>query len=364
MIPVWTLLRFLLVDGLLTTALLMLALTFGVHLLFAWMPEPVTRQYVLEIGGPEEQDFPTRLRGVMESELHTQWLRGGGARRREVTEELLVSYLRLDMGRLVELRRSQIEAGRRDLLASYGEWLVRLARRDLGTGRSGLRVVEELRQKAPLTLKLAATAYFLSLWIGAFIALVRTARAHCWSIRVCHYLGYFLTTLPAFFLGYLLIALFHLDLSERPNLLLAVLTLTFSSGILNEVDRMVHHSMNEQMASNYIATAKVKGLRRSTVLPLPGSIAFHAFRQAAVHFLPRLATRVPMVLGMSILVEKIFVLDGLGDMLIDGLALRDEARVLVVVVMAVGIVQVMALITRGCHLLLNPRAHLPVGGRS
>jgi hypothetical protein len=38
--------------------------------------------------------------------------------------------------------------------------------------------------------------------------------------------------------------------------------------------------------------------------------------------------------------------------------------VLVVVLMAVGIVQVMALITRACHLLLNPRAHLPAGGRS
>ncbi|MCP4897164.1 MAG: ABC transporter permease, partial [bacterium] len=60
--------------------------------------------------------------------------------------------------------------------------------------------------------------------------------------------------------------------------------------------------------------------------------------------------------GMAILVEKVFVLPGLGDMLIDGLAYRDEPRVLAVVLIAILIVRLCELLTRGSKLLLDPRA--------
>jgi len=162
-------------------------------------------------------------------------------------------------------------------------------------------------------------------------------------------------------LGYVFIAVFHLDVSERPGLLLAIITLTFSSGILNEVERIIHHQLNEELRANYIKTARSKGLSSRAVLPVPGAVAFHAFRQAAVQFLPRLAQRVPMVVGMAILVEKVFVLPGLGDMLIDGLAYRDEPRVLAVVLIAILIVRLCELLTRGGKLLLDPRA-LSAGG--
>jgi len=128
------------------------------------------------------------------------------------------------------------------------------------------------------------------------------------------------------------------------------------------VDRTAHQGLREERASGYVETARVKGLAQGAVLPLPGTVVFHVFRQAAVRFLPRLATRVPLVVGMSLLVEKVFVLEGLGDMLIDGLAFREESRVLAVMLVAVLIVQLCALATRAGHLLLDPRARLGRGG--
>ena len=125
---------------------------------------------------------------------------------------------------------------------------------------------------------------------------------------------------------------------------------------LGEIVRVSHQGFRDQLSRPWVATARTKGLRDRTALPLPGTLAFHVVRQGMVDILPRLATRAPLVLGMSLLVEKVFVLEGLGDMLIDGLATRDESRVLIVLVLAVVLVQACALATRLGHTLLDPLA--------
>ena len=361
---VTSLLRFVAIDGVLVTATLILAITFAVHLVFVLMPAPVAEQYVVEVAGLEDTtavgSVEERLRAAFERDAFALWIGHDRDGRADVTARLLGQAMREDAERLTD-RRTEGVVDTPDVIASYGDWLGSVLRFDLGTSRSGLSLVDELKEKAPLTFKLSLAAYLAAIFAAALIALTRAFRPRDRIVQIGHYSTYLITALPAFVLGYVFIAVFHLDVSERPGLLLAIITLTFSSGILNEVERIIHHQLSEELRANYIKTARSKGLSSRAVLPVPGAVAFHAFRQAAVQFLPRLAQRVPMVVGMAILVEKVFVLPGLGDTLIDGLAYRDEPRVLAVVLIAILIVRLCELLTRGGKLLLDPRA-LSAGG--
>lgn len=360
-----SLLRFVAVDGVLVTAGLALAITFAVHLVFVLMPAPVSERFVVEAVAIEDEftsgSVEDHLRSAVQRDAHTLWLQIDAESRVKVTSRLLSGAMREDAQRLVERRRRDVAAVERNAIGSYADWLGSLVRFDLGTASSGLSLVDELKEKAPLTFKLTVAAYIAAIMIAALIALARSFRPRSRAIRAGNYSTYLVTALPAFVLGYAFIALFRLDLSEAPSLVLAIVTLTFSSGILNEVERIIHFQLTEELRANYVKTARAKGLVGTQILPVPGTVAFHVLRQAAVQFLPRLAQRVPMVVGMAILVEKVFVLPGLGDMLIDGLAYRDEPRVLAVVLIAILIVRVCELLTRGSRLLLDPRV-LAAGG--
>jgi len=359
---------FLLLTGevLLETIGLGLAITFVVHLSFVTLPPVVEssyglRRWIVAEGATTGLTPVERLKAELAREFHTAWLRRGAAARTAAFKRLLEPIAQEEMTQIEKIRAQHSRAAAENgVFSGYWRWLVRACRADLGVGRSGQPVTAELRGRLGVTAALALGAYLLAGTLGMWIALLRVAHEDRGLVSALNYLVYLWTTLPAFFLGYFLTGALRLDLSRSSSLALPTLTLALSSGVLNEVSRIAHHALREQFQRNYMRTARVKGLRRGTAMPFPGTIAFHAFRQAVVEFLPRLATRVPMVLGMSILVERVFVLPGLGDMLIDGLASRDETRVLIVVLLAIVLVEACRMITRVMHLALDPRAHRAV----
>jgi len=99
----------------------------------------------------------------------------------------------------------------------------------------------------------------------------------------------------------------------------------------------------------------VKGLPRGGFLPRPLSVEGYAFRQAIILVLPRTVLQIQILLGLALLVEKMFSVQGLSDMLLDGLGERDVNRVLVVVLALALLVRAFSLINNGLIRLLNPR---------
>jgi peptide/nickel transport system permease protein len=251
---------------------------------------------------------------------------------------------------------AEIEAPRQGFLSFYRKWAGHLISGELGRNTHGYPVIHELAERVPVTAGLAGGAMLLvsvfSL-LGALL-LVRSTRRPAARFGVGTI--YVVTALPTFFIAYLLIALVPSQNNIGSHYLLPILVLAASDGLVAELMRTLGGGIAAELARPYADMAVVKGLRVDAFLPLPGTVLFHAFRQAIIQVLPRTALQMQALVGLSFLVEKIFSLEGLGDMLLDGLGERDVNRVLVVVLITALLVRAMSLLNDLLILALNPRA--------
>ncbi len=178
-------------------------------------------------------------------------------------------------------------------------------------------------QRFPSTLKLA----FGGLLAGVFIALplgilaaVRRGSVVDHLTRILALVG---TSLPGFWLAYLLILLFAVNWKLLPvsgssswrHLVLPVLVLGL--GIAGSLMRLTRSSLLEVLGQDFMRTAHAKGLRAPHVL------WHHALRNALIPIITVMGITLGHLLGGSIIVETIFAWPGIGKLLIDGIANRD-----------------------------------------
>lgn len=239
--------------------------------------------------------------------------------------------------------------------SGYFKWLKEVFQGNFGRVLAGQSVSEEIRQKWPVTFILSFSSILVAVLISFFTGLLTTAFKHKLWMKGGTLIIYLLSSLPAFFLGYFLIAILNLDLSFHPSYFLPVITLALSNGIICEMTRIINKELDTELKKNYIKTAKAKGLKEKSFLPLPGTVTWHAFRNALIHILPKLSLKIPFIISGSIVVEKVFSLQGLGDMLIDGLGSKDMNRVLIVIFVTVILVRIGSVMADFLYFLLNPR---------
>lgn len=261
---------------------------------------------------------------------------------------------------LMALKPEQQAAGKESSLTvsplkAYFRWLYGLVWVDFGRARSGQSINEEVLRRFPVSLRLSLSSILLSILLGLGVGILTHARQKYISVRLGVLLIYLASSLPAFFLGYILVRQFSLDLSLHPSYWLPVITLTLSSNVLAEMTLVVRGALAREENSNYVRTAVVKGLKENSWLPIPGTVFFHVFRAAVADILAEMSLKIPFIISASIVVEKVFSLPGLGDMLLDGLGDRDVPRVLTVVLLAIVLVRLGSLLAETSLYLLNPR---------
>jgi ABC-type dipeptide/oligopeptide/nickel transport system permease component len=232
---------------------------------------------------------------------------------------------------------------------SYFVWLKNISRGDLGVSKSGQSVVEEGKQKLITTLTISFISLLLLISLSFIIGINDSAEFK--SIVVVIYL---VTTLPAFFLGYILIGLINFHQAAFLNYVMAILTLTLSSGIIYEFSKLIKNTMRSEMQKEYIDTARAKGLIES-VLPNFGTIQFHAFRNAIIQIFSRISSLLPIIISSSIIIEQVFGIHGLSYMLLDGFTDKDINRILLVILLAVVIVRIGSIVSNFVYILLNPQ---------
>lgn len=236
-------------------------------------------------------------------------------------------------------------------LADYTRWWHGVLLGDIGRGEAGQRVAEEIKEKLPVTFILSSFSFFPAIIISLFLGL---SEDNC-KIRILKNTIYFLSALPAFFLGYALMGQIGYYVSSMaPQYVLAIVTLGLSSGIVNELVRVVESSMEVEMTKEYIETARAKGLSEST-FPRRGTVRFHAYKNARINIIPRAGAIFTFIISGSLVVEYVFNLPGLSKMLLEGLANRDAARVLIIIVLGVLLVRAVSLTSNLLYLLLNPK---------
>ncbi len=214
------------------------------------------------------------------------------------------------------------------ILKGYGNWLVKLCRFDFGTSfKYGSPVIDVIRDHMGVSFAVAFIATIFEFMIA--IPLGITAATHQYSFR--DYLVTVLVmigiSLPAFFFGQVLKDLFANKLGWFPpsglvdatqsytgislffdylkHMFIPVLTVVILS--IGARMRMTRTNMLEVLNSDYIRTARAKGLKERKV------IYKHAFRNTLIPLVTSLAGLLPSLFSGAIITEQVFDLPGIGN---------------------------------------------------
>ena len=252
----------------------------------------------------------------------------------------------------------------RDPLSQYGYWIWDLLRGDFGTSLFySTPVIDELKFRLPLTLELAMLgmvfSFVLAVPLGILSALKQDSITD-YGARIFCFTG---IAIPSFVIGlvtvYLLIRLFNWfpplgyvppweDLGKNLEQLVFP-AIAHGFFLLAFLARITRSSMLEVLREDYIRTARSKGLRERRILFL------HALQNAFLPILTVTGWGFGNALAGSVIMEQIFLLPGMGRLMIDALFTRDypviQAVILVVALMVLGLNLVVDLL----YAWLDPR---------
>jgi oligopeptide transport system permease protein len=235
----------------------------------------------------------------------------------------------------------------RPLLVQYGRYLSALAQGDLGPSFRfrDFRVTELIASGLPLSLTIGMAAAVLAFLLGVPLGAYAAWRAHAPAARLLMGLSMLGVVLPAFVVGPLLALLFGIYWpifrvggyvpGDPSYLVLPVVTLALP--VAAYVARLTRDSMREVLRSNFIRTARAKGLRSRDVLWR------HALRPALIPVVSYLGPAVAFVITGSLVVESVFGLPGSGRYLVQGAVDRDYTLVM-------GMILVYGVFTLLCNL--------------
>jgi oligopeptide transport system permease protein len=235
----------------------------------------------------------------------------------------------------------------RPLLVQYGRYLSALVQGDLGPSFRfrDFRVTELIASGLPLSLTIGLAAAVLAFLLGVPLGAYAAWRARAPAARLLMGFSMLGVALPAFVVGPLLALLFGIYwpifrvggyVSGDPGyLVLPVVTLALP--VAAYVARLTRDSMREVLRSNYIRTARAKGLRSRDVLWR------HALRPSLIPVVSYLGPAVAFVITGSLVVESVFGLPGSGRFLVQGAVDRDYTLVM-------GMILVYGVFTLLCNL--------------
>ena len=256
----------------------------------------------------------------------------------------------------------------RPLIVRYGEWLGRVLRGDLGESLyNRTRITDELRWRFPTTLALVCLSLLLSIGVGVPAGLISAVYRNSWIDHAARLLTLVSLSLPSFWLGLMLIILFSLKLNLLPIVGYKPITIDSWGGIRFLIlpgaalgtylaallARLVRSSVLEVLGQEYIRTARAKGLHEHVVL------FRHALRNALVPAVTVIGINVGILLGGSAVIETLFVLPGVGQLVVTALYNRD-LPVIQGLILYISVLYV--LINLAVDLLytyLDPRLRLP-----
>jgi peptide/nickel transport system permease protein len=250
----------------------------------------------------------------------------------------------------------------RPLYVQYEKFMGRVVRGDLGNSlfydvSAGHLVVQRL----PVTLWLIGLGTLLSVLIAvplAALAATKRDRIADHAVRAVPLVG---LGFPPFWVGIVLLLVFGLHLGRAfpvggygngpvghlHSMFLPALTVAF--GIAPILIRSLRASLLEVLESEYVTTARSKGLPESRVL------VRHALRNAVVSTVSVLGVNIGYLVGGTLVIEQVYALPGVGQLMINSIFQRDFPVVQAVTLVFSIMVVFVYLLSDVAHALLDPR---------
>lgn len=247
----------------------------------------------------------------------------------------------------------------RPIWQQYLFYLQSVVQGDLGASfRYADWSVNDLVGKAlPVSLAIGGTAMLLSIVIGVAAGIAAALKQNSLVDHVVMLISNVGSAFPSFVIGPVLIMVFALWLGWLPAggwnefelrfLVLPVALLTFIN--VSTIGRVMRGSLIEVMHSNFIRTARAKGLPERVV------VLRHALKPA---LLPVVSTLGPLTIGSitsALVTETVFSLPGLGKLIVNGAGNRDYTLVLGLVVLVTVMAVLMNLLVDLAYAFLDPK---------
>ena len=237
---------------------------------------------------------------------------------------------------------AQVEAFRerlgfdRPLPVQYVDFLGGVLHGDLGQSfRFRQPALPVVLERLPATLELALASVLVAAALGIPLGVLSAATKGSWIDTVIRTLFFIGQGIPPFWLGLVLIVVFSVQLGALPSggrggvshLVLPTVTLTLF--LLASIARLTRGGMIQALRSDYVRTARAKGLPARTVL------FKHGVKNTLIPVVTMLGLQLGHLLGGAVVTETIFAWPGVGRLVVDAIKNRDfplvQAAMLVIV---------------------------------
>jgi peptide/nickel transport system permease protein len=252
----------------------------------------------------------------------------------------------------------------RPIAVQFGSWVWNLAHGDFGRSLINREYVSVLiAQRLPVTATLAAEALLIALIVGVPLGVYAAVRRGTTTDTAIKTLSGLTHAFPEFWVGIMAISLFALQLAWVPatgfvplsaglhaHLLSVVLPAsTLALGPCSVIVRFTRSSMVEALSGGYIRTAWALGLK-------PWQIYWRfALKNALIPIVTVTGIVTGALVGGAVLVERVFAIPGVGDLLAEGVLQKDFPVVQGATILMMGVVILINLLVDIACALLDPR---------
>jgi peptide/nickel transport system permease protein len=234
----------------------------------------------------------------------------------------------------------------RPIVVQYLIWLGKLLQGDWGRSvLSGRPVLEDVLVRLPVTLELIVLSMGIALLIALPAAIIGAVRQNTWADYTATSAAMIGVSIPEFFIGVLLLLVFSIGMGGLlpssgwvylpgtcPSMVCGVsiwgnvqhvLMPAFALGVGRAaiLTRLLRASMLEVIRTEYVTTARAKGLAERPV------VLKHALKNALIPTVTVMGLQVGFLIGGAIVVETLFAMPGLGTYGIDAIIARDYPQV-------------------------------------
>jgi ABC-type dipeptide/oligopeptide/nickel transport system permease component len=260
--------------------------------------------------------------------------------------------------------QEMLEAERRDLgldkpiPIQYFAWMGNMLTADLGIAIQSKKPVGPLVwEKFKRSLPLALSGVVMGVFLGITLGIVAGTRPFTWLDSIISTISLFGVAAPGFWVGLMLILFFAVKLDWLPThgyapagessihfKYLILPSFTIAIGLVGSLTRYMRSGMLDVMTSDYIRTARAKGMLERVV------ILRHALKNAMLVVVTIIGLDFAAVLGGSIVTETVFQWPGMGLMLRNAVALRDY-----------NVLQILTLLIAAVYVMINLAVDITYG---
>lgn len=258
------------------------------------------------------------------------------------------------------LEKTREEMGLNDpVLIQYGRWLGNVLHGDLGeSSKFGESVWTQMTRKLPMTLKLAGVSLIVVIVFSFPLGILSAVKKNKVADYMICFLSFFGVSMPNFWLALLLMYIFAVRLgwfkvvstNSVQGMILPVATLTIP--MISSYARQIRAALLEELNANYVIGARARGIPERRI------IWGHVLPNAILPIVTLLGLSVGHLLGGAAIIETIFSWQGIGNMVVEAIRVRDYPLIQGYVIWMAIIYVTVNLIVDIAYRLLDPQIRL------